>query len=334
MKRPQPSSSSPPKPGSASPAGHAAPLDYHRRLLDDPVRMDAYERALRHLVRPGDVVLDLGAGTGILSILAARRGARVHAVESMPVADLAREMIHANGLQDRVQVHRADARSLEPLEPVDLLVTDCMGRFLVDDAMLPAVRGGRRWLRPGARCCPDRIDLQLAPVGDVSLRAVDRFTQPAFGLDLSAATRYALNCCYRAQLGPQAQMAPAQRYHRWEVAQEAPPFDAQLVWRLRRGGRLQGLAGWFDARLAPEVQLSTGPGIETHWGQYLFPLPPTLAQRGDEIQARLWLDPPEGDAATWRWEVRLRRGEETLLSTSLESEQRLGERPWPERDAP
>ena len=75
-------------------------------MLADLHRMDAYERALRKLVRPGDVVLDLGCGTGILAMLAARRGARVHAVESMPVVHLAQQLVAHNRLD--VHVHHAD----------------------------------------------------------------------------------------------------------------------------------------------------------------------------------------------------------------------------------
>src|SRR5438552_5763121 len=100
--------------------------------------MEAFERAIRRLVQPGDVVLDLGCGTGILAMLAARRGARVHAVESTRVAALALELAAQNGLADRITVHRADAVTLPPVEPVDLVVSDFLGGFLVDDNMLPA----------------------------------------------------------------------------------------------------------------------------------------------------------------------------------------------------
>src|SRR5262245_56005551 len=116
-------------------AGQLAPLSYHARMLADLHRMDAYERAIRRLVRPGDVVLDVGCGTGILAMLAARRGARVHAVEAQPVAHVAQKLVTHNRLD--VHVYHADICEMEPVEPVDLVVSDYLGVFLVDDQMLP-----------------------------------------------------------------------------------------------------------------------------------------------------------------------------------------------------
>lgn len=326
---------SPPSPAAPTPVpacpalahGHLAPLEYHRTLLDDPLRMDAYERALRALVRPGDMVLDLGAGTGILAMLAARRGAaRVHAVESMAVAGLAAQLVRANGLSAQVQVHHRDLLELEPIEPVDLVVSDFLGRFVVDDGMLPVVEAAGRWLKPGGRFCPARLELRLAPVGDIQLWAVELFQHPCYGLDLRPALPYALNYCYHSQLGDEALLAPSLLYESFRPPAVPERFDRQLRFRMERPGLLQGLAGWFAAELAPGVLLDTGPGRETHWGQYLFPLPPTPVERGDELSLRLWLSEERGDLV-WHWRGSLRgAGGRKLMDFDLESEQRLGER--------
>ncbi len=319
---------------SAGCAGHDAPLDYHRRLLDDPLRMDAYERALRQRIRPGATVLDLGAGSGILAMLAARCGAaRVYAVESMPIAGLARQLVAANGLEDRVLVLQRDLRQMEPAAQVDLIVSDFMGRFLVDDEMLPVVERAAGWLAPGGSFCPQRVDLFVAPVADLYLRPVQLFEEPFFGLDLSPALPYALNYAYHAALQPAAQCGPARLYGSYEPPAPAPAWDARLRLPIERAGSLQGVVGWFVAHLSESVALDTGPGFETHWGQYLFPLPTTLCAAGDELELWLHLDPAER-GSVWRWEATLRRDLQRWPLGRYESEQRLGQRPTPAPGAP
>lgn len=281
--------------------GHDGSLDYHRRMLGDVHRVAAYERALRALIRPGDVVLDLGAGTGLLSMLAARRGARVHAVESMPIAAAARRLVADNGLSDRVAVHHADIRALEPIEPVDLIVSDFMGRFLVDDMMLQAMDAALRWLKPDGRCCPARVALRVAPVAFEHLAPLDTFALPIGGLDLSSLESTAMASNYPAAVAPHAVLADPAPYYEWTPADRSAPFDRSLRFEISRPGRLRGLAGWFDADLADGVTLSTAPGVETHWDQLLFPVPAARVAPGDVVEARLWVD-AAGGSALWSWE--------------------------------
>ena len=277
--------------------GHRAPLTYHARMLGDVHRMDAYERAIRRLVKPGDVVLDLGSGTGILSLLAARRGARVHAIESMSVATVSEVLARANGLADRITVHRADARLLEPVEPVDLVVSDCLGCFLVDDNMLPAAAAAARWLKPTGRFCPSEVRLMVAPVGNQNLSSVRVWDEPFYGVDLRAARPFALATCAIANLPSSAVMAPPALYHRHDLADDSPLFEGRVRFTFERAGEVEALAGWFEAQLTDDVVLANAPGIETHWGQHLFPLPPTRVVPGDELVIHLELD----EEATWRW---------------------------------
>ena len=284
----------------ASPTGHFAPLSYHGRLLGDGRRVAAYEQAIRRLVRPGMIVLDVGAGTGILALLAARRGARVHAVESMPVAELARDLVRWNRLEHLVTVHHADLLELDPVEPVDLVVGEFLGRFLVDDWMLPVVAAAGRWLRPGGVFCPSLVRLHLAPCGDFDLPAVDVFRESFDGLDLSPTLGWATNSCYPAMLAPAALLAEPRTFADFVPPGPAGPFDTSLEFNFTRRGRLRALAGWFTATLAPGTSLSTEPGVETHWGQHLFLLSETEVAAGDRMRVRLWLDETQRESV-WRW---------------------------------
>lgn len=272
--------------------GHDGSLDYHHRMLSDSHRVSAYDRALRALVEPGDVVLDAGAGTGVLAMLAARAGAaRVFAVESMDVANLARALVAHNGLADRVEVVRGDLRALTPMAEVDLIVSDCIGRFLVDDQMMAAMQRAFTWLRPGGQVIPGDITLIVAPVEALHFGIVDGFTDPILGLDYAPAEYVATHGVWAGALSPASILAPPQDFATWHLPGPAPAFDREFTFTFARAGRLRGLAGWFRATLAPGVVLETSPGIETHWHQVFFPLPATTVAAGDHIDVRLFLEP-------------------------------------------
>jgi len=297
------------------------------------VRMDAYDRAVRALVKPGDVVLDLGTGTGILAMLAARRGATVHAVESAAVADLAERLFAENGLSDRITLHRGDIRKLEVAAQVDVVISDFMGRFVVDDGMLEAVAACEPWMAPGARFAPSHIAMQMAPVGDLKLPTVDFYERPLQGLSLRAAAGASLQTLYFGHLGPTQMMATAQAA--WTIMPPDPPlpFGGRVEFRLERAGRLQAIAGFWTAQLAPDVSLSTAPGPVTHWGQQLFPVPAFDGLEGDRVLYNMSLD-LDGDVPAWRWQGRVLRGDDELLSWKGRSDRQylgsapLGEQVW------
>ncbi len=282
--------------------GHDVGLEMHLRLLHDAARLDAFDRAIRAVVRPGDVVLDVGSGTGVLALLAARAGAaRVHAVESMPIADLIPALAAANGLADRIVVHRADLAAMAPVEPVDVVLGEWLGRFVVDDGMFAAVRASGAWLRPGGRCVPARVRAVLGLVG-APLPSVGWWRQPVRGLDFSPLVPAARDACAVGSLDRSSFLGEP------VVARELVPPDVgtwppiAVALPVAEDGTLHALAGWFEADLADGVTLCTGPGHSTHWGQILWPVAP-LAVRAGLVAAAL----RALDGERWRWTARVLR---------------------------
>jgi predicted RNA methylase len=100
-------------------------LKIHEVMLRDDIRNQAYRRAIFANVRKGDVVLDVGAGTGILSLFAAQAGARtVYAVERTTIADLARRIVIKNGYGDRIEVIQSDLEAVRLPQRVDVIVSE------------------------------------------------------------------------------------------------------------------------------------------------------------------------------------------------------------------
>jgi len=127
-------------------------------MLTDSTRMDAYERALRGAVRPGSVVLDIGTGTGIFALIAARLGARrVFAIEPSDAIFTAREIASANGLSDRVEfIQDLSSRASLP-ERADVIVSDLHGVLPHFGRHIESIADARRrHLAPGGVMIPRR----------------------------------------------------------------------------------------------------------------------------------------------------------------------------------
>jgi len=133
--------------------------------LRDRAKVEAFKEAIdrvKHLVR-GKVVLDVGSGVGILSLLAAKAGAKmVYALELPGMADLAEQVAHLN--TSRIQVVQGKVEEVElPVQMVDVIISDWMGHALFHESLISSVLAARdRWLVQDGLMLPDKATLYLA----------------------------------------------------------------------------------------------------------------------------------------------------------------------------
>jgi hypothetical protein len=290
-------------------ANPEAIFHFHSSLLLDGSRTGTFNRAIAKVVKPGDVVLDLGSGTGILSFLACKAGARrVYAVESGDVAELCRLLSAANGLQERlVLFHDLSYRVTLP-ERVDVIVTDTFHTFGLQDGLLGSVIDARqRLMKAGGSIIPRSMQLFVVPVElpDV-YRRLEVWNADQYGFDFSPVREFATNNVYsvpveRDRLRKAFLGEPASVMQIRLTDAETPNLSGEVEISATRPGVMHGLSGWFVAELDEGILLSNSPDIMTvSWKNAFFPLdrPTTLAQ-GDELQLKI--DTCNG--ATWRWQV-------------------------------
>ena len=170
----------------------------HEEMLKDEIRTNAYRNAIEG--NPEDfkdkIVLDIGAGTGILSIFAAKAGAKhVYAVENAEIAFFAREIIKQNGLEDKITVLKGKMEDIVlPVEHVDIIISEWMGYFLLYESMLDSVLWARdKYLVKGGKMLPDRAQIYIAAIEDEQYKfKKTQFWKNQYDIDMSVMTNVAL----------------------------------------------------------------------------------------------------------------------------------------------
>ena len=164
----------------------------HETMLKDTVRTDAYRNFIydNKDLFAGKVVLDVGCGTGILSMFCAKAGAKmVIAVDNSVVLEKARENVFNNGMQDVIKCLRGKVEEIVlPVNKVDVIVSEWMGYCLLYESMLDSVIWARdHYLSPDGLMVPSHAILKIGALGDSDFREshID-FWRDVYGFDMTA----------------------------------------------------------------------------------------------------------------------------------------------------
>ncbi|MDX8034131.1 50S ribosomal protein L11 methyltransferase [Lentzea sp. BCCO 10_0856] len=288
----------------------------HQVMLADRPRLHAYDQALASVVREGDVVVDVGAGTLVLSMLALRHGAaHVYAIEADPaMAAVAEQIIRQNDLGDRLTLVQGEARIAKLPQAADVVVSEMMGNLGPEEQMVEVLGAvARRNLREGGTVIPRRLVTHLAAI---------EFDDEGWGLwrdGPPGLPGYRLDAVQHV-VEPHAQLHFFQREPRFL----APPAvlsddgigpgsvsspEREVRLRVRESGCLQAVIGYFAAELADGVTLSNYPSYPgCNWAVWVWPLRHKEVRAGDEIVVGVTVPRGRGrarDAMEWRLDCRI-----------------------------
>lgn len=279
--------------------------DFHELMLQDQLRMAAYRKAIEETVRPGDVVLDLGAGTGILSLWALQAGAsRVYGIDlSAPVLARAVERMAQAGLADRFVPINQLSFDVSLPEPVDVLISEIMGNMADNEDFQPILRDAiQRFLKPGGRVLPQSTATYLVPVAARSAhrRLVEREVSTLSSrysmeaLCREKGIRSPFNIYYDTIVPRSTYLSQARCLYRYQGEWEQPPcYSVGVQYSVDKAELMTGFKAYFVARLSPSVILDIsgddigGGTTSASWKHAYLPIEhPILVAEGDTVSMR------------------------------------------------
>jgi hypothetical protein len=295
-----------PQAGTRQPADFAdifAGWKSQKGMLTDHIRTLAFRDAIEAVVKPGDTSIDVGTGTGILAMFAARAGAAAsYGLELTRMADWAERLAADNGLS-AVHVVRGDAATFRSPTPADLVMGEFAGIFLIEEwrhyAAFCAVRDAN--LAPGGAVLPRAATMYLSAIDSRRLymdRGYGFWEAPVYGLDFSAArasdigqpTRYVVTADKREIIDTQ----PLRSFDFATGTHRDFLFQTEVSFTYPGAGAFHGLIGHFDLDMGPGQTLSTSMAArETCWHQSYFPMPQIQVPAGGQVRlgVRSFIDP-------------------------------------------
>jgi len=257
----------------------------HEEMLKDEVRTQTYRRSIednKHLFKD-KIVLDVGCGTGILSMFAARAGAkRVIGMDCSNIIDRAKQIVKQNELEGVVTLLKGKVEELslpDGIEKVDIIISEWMGYCLLYETMLPTVLYARdKWLAKGGILMPDKASLWATAIEDRKYKEskID-WWENVYGFDMSCMKKVAVSeplvdCCERQQVC--TRQTKFKDFDLYTVKVEDLTFKSNFSLTATRNEYVHALLFYFKCEFSKtkgRISFSTGPYDEyTHWKQTIF----------------------------------------------------------------
>ena len=268
-------------------------IEYHRTLIADKARNEALFAALKRVIVPGkSVVADIGAGSGLLGLMASKHGAKeVHLYEaSEEVAAVAAAVLKQNRARN---CHLYPCRSTDMLDApkAAVVISETLGNYALEENILETLADAlKRMLKPGGTVIPCLIRQYACPVTAPRLSAeLDAWREVGHGLDLSPARTMSVNNVYVRQIEPKELLGSGRAAKLWDDLDLTKPQKGsrkgEMDWTFSATESIYGFAYWWEAGLGGGLTISTAPGApRTHWEQLYFPLEnPIKVKKGESV---------------------------------------------------
>jgi len=280
----------------------------HYEMLEDKVRTTSYRDFIyrnKNLIKD-KVVLDLGCGTGILSLFAASSGAKhVIAVDKSNTIHKAIEIAFENGYQDKITFIHSEIEKVESLgkfQKVDVIISEWMGYGLLYESMLYSVIYARdRWLNEDGHVFPDRTTMNILAISDSHFQKKKiSFWDDIYGFKMTGMKKSMLNEVHVDNIPPDSVITDPLKFMDFDIKQVKSSdllLDKDFSLKVNKTSEMNGFLLYFDVffeRGCEEpISFSTGPfSTFTHWGHAILPFEEVIkVEQNDIIEGKITIEP-------------------------------------------
>lgn len=266
----------------------------HEEMLKDTNRTLSYRSAMlkNRDAFKDKVVLDVGCGTGILSMFAVKAGAKhVYSVDMSNIIDKAKEIITLNGFEDKITLIQGKLEDIElPVKNVDIIVSEWMGYFLLYESMLDTVLYARdKYLVEGGLILPDKCSMYIAGIEDGEYKDEKiNYWQDVYGFDYSPFIEVAMAEPLVDTVDNNSLITSSYKFFEFDintVKKEDLAFTREFELKALTNELCHAYIVWFDCEFPgkEKVFLKTGPMSQySHWKQTVFYMDTVLDLKQDE----------------------------------------------------
>lgn len=254
---------------------------WHFAMLNDNERNDAFAVALERCLPPDAHVLDIGSGTGLLAMMAARAGARkVTTCEVNPLlAEIATQVVAAHGMSDVITVvpKRSDQLQVgvDIERPADLIISEIVDCGLIGEGLFATMRHARKHLlAPGGRLLPESARL-FGFLVESKVMARLNGVGSAHGFNLRLLNTVATQGHFpvRLRTWPHRVLSETTELAKFDLANDTLDDGSRKIsLPVAATGEAHALVVWFELNLGGNVMVRSSPdNLSSHWMQAFVP---------------------------------------------------------------
>jgi type I protein arginine methyltransferase len=275
----------------------------HEKMLIDSVRINAYKKGIDRYIKPGETVVDLGTGSGILSFLASRKNpARIYAIDHSEFIEVAKQVAEQNGISN-IQFEKINSRFFNPPEKADVILHEQIGDELFDENMVENILDmKRRVLKKGGKILPGRFELYMEPFSfkeDFRVPHIWELNVEGFDftfLNERESIKNYMNKKYSVKFiesySVDFLLCDPTPVMKFDLNDDN--LDLNLSTQKKevvRPGRMDGICVYFKTLFDDEIFFDTSPiNKRTSWGNIYFRTPGLTYEAGDTISFSMEMD--------------------------------------------